>query len=250
MASSSESPLPHTRDPLAASARRAYWRGVVNVAPFSLVIIPFALLFGVVATEAGLDLLQTMSFSVLVIAGASQFTALQLMQDQAPILIVLATSLAVNLRMAMYSVAITPHLGPAPLWQRALMAYVLVDQTYATASLEYDRNPAMSLREKTAYFAGVVTPICPLWYGSTLVGAMFGTAIPPDFALDFALPITFLAMIAPALRTLPHVAAAAVSVVGTLALAWVPFSGGLLIAAVAAMVTGAQVELWLKRRMA
>lgn len=248
MAPSSTTPA---KSPAGTPARPAVWRafrrGLRNAAPFSLVIIPFALLFGVVATEAGLTLFETMSFSVLVIAGASQFTALQLIEEQAPVLIVLATSLAVNLRMAMYSVALTPHLGAAPLWQRALMSYVLVDQTFATAMAEYDRNPRLSLSEKVAYFAGAVTPICPLWYGATFAGATLGTAIPAGFALDFAVPITFLAMIAPGLRTLPHVVAAFVSVTGALALAWVPYGGGLLVAAVAAMAAGAQVELWMGR---
>ena len=239
MPSSSESP--RARD-------RPFRRGLVAAAPFSLVIVPFALLFGVVATEAGLNLFETMSFSVLVIAGASQFTALQLLHDHAPVIVVLATSLAVNMRMAMYSVALAPHLGAAPVWQRALMAYALVDQTFATAAAEFERRPGAPLADKVAYFAGAVAPICPLWYGATLAGATLGTAIPAGFALDFAVPITFLALIAPALRTVPHLAAAAVSVAGSLALAWVPYSGGVLLAALAAMATGAQVEAWMQGR--
>jgi predicted branched-subunit amino acid permease len=251
MAPSSGSPAKSpAAPPPAAAAWRAFRRGLINAAPFSLVIIPFALLFGVVATEAGLTLFETMSFSVLVIAGASQFTAMQLMADQAPVLIVRATPLAVNLRMAMYSVALTPHLGALPLWQRSLIPYVLVDQTFATAIAGYDRHPGVPLAGKVAYFAGAVAPICPLWHGATFAGAVPGTAIPAGFALDFAVPITFLAMIAPALRTLPHVAAAFVSVAGALALAWVPCSGGLPVAAVAAMATGAQVELLMDRRRA
>ena len=79
---------------------------------------------------------------------------------------------------------------------------------------------------------------------------MLGTAIPPEFALDFAVPITFLAMIAPLLRTPAHIAAAFVSIAVTLALAFLPYNTGLLIAAVAAMVTGAQVEIWTERRLA
>jgi predicted branched-subunit amino acid permease len=251
MAPSSSSPAKSpAAPPPPAAAWRAFRRGLINAAPFSLVIIPFALLFGVVATEAGLPLFETMSFSVLVIAGASQFTAMQLMADQAPVLIVRATALAVNLRMAMYSVALTPQLGAVPLWQRALISYVLVDQTFATAIVGYDRHPGVPMAGKVAYFAGAVAPICPLWYGATFAGAVPGTAIPAGFALDFAVPITFLAMIAPALRTLPHVAAAFVSVAGALALAWVPCSGGLPVAAVAAMATGVQLELMMDRHRA
>lgn len=231
-----------------SALRSAALRGARDAAPFVLVIVPFALLFGVLATEAGLNVFEVMSFSILVIAGAAQFTALQLLQDNAPTVIVLATSLAVNLRLAMYSVALTPHLGAARLWQRALMSYVLTDQSFTTAAAEYDRRPAAPLAEKVAYFFGTAAPICPLWYGATFAGATLGTAIPPEFALDFAVPITFLAMVAPALRSLAHVVAALTSVTVVLLLAWVPYSGGLLIAALAALVVGAQVELWMGRR--
>ncbi|MEH6775966.1 MAG: AzlC family ABC transporter permease [Cereibacter changlensis] len=231
-------------------SRSAYLRGCLASAPFALVIVPFGLLFGVVGAEAGLNIVEVMGFSIMVIAGAAQFTALQMMADDAPTVIVLATALAVNLRMAMYSAALTPHLGKAPTGMRALIAYFLVDQTFAVSSMQYDRDPGMPLAQKVAFFFGAVTPICPLWYVATYAGAVLGTAIPPEFALDFAVPITFLAMIAPLLRTPAHIAAAFVSIAVTLALAFLPYNTGLLIAAVAAMITGAQVEIWTERRLA
>jgi predicted branched-subunit amino acid permease len=230
------------------SHRKSLIRGCIASAPFVIVIVPFALLFGVVATEAGLNLFQVMVFSFSVFAGASQFAAVQLMQEQAPVLVILATSLAVNLRMVMYSVAMAPHLGAAPLGMRALMAYFLVDQSFAASQAEFDANPALTLGEKVAFFFGAVLPIAPLWFGTILVGAMLGEAIPESYALDFAVPITFLAMTAPMLRSAPHVAAAGVSIGAALALAWMPYGTGLLVAAVLAMATGATVEVMLTRR--
>jgi len=230
-------------------SRSAFWLGLSHGAPFVLVIVPFAVLFGVVGSEAGLNLAEVMGFSVLVIAGASQFAALQLMTDNAPTVIVLATALAVNLRMAMYSASLVPHLGAAPLWKRALIAYLLVDQSYTVGHARFEKHPELPLSEKITYYFGVVTPVFPLWYGFTLVGALVGKSIPPEYALDFALPITFLALVGPALRTLAHVAAAGVSVVLGLALAGLPYNSGLLVAALAAMATGAQVELWMERRV-
>jgi predicted branched-subunit amino acid permease len=229
-------------------AKAAYWRGVRSGAPFLLVIVPFGALFGVVATEAGLPLLEVMAFTILVIAGAAQFTALQLMTEDSPTIIVIISALAVNLRMAMYSASLTMHLGQAPLWHRALIAYFCVDQSYACSVTEYERHPEMTLAEKTAFFAGSISPIAPMWYLATLLGAALGTAIPPEYALDFAVPITFLAIIAPALRTLPHVIAALVSATLALLFVWVPYNMGLIIAASIAMIAGAQAELWLERR--
>jgi predicted branched-subunit amino acid permease len=226
----------------------AFWTGVRDGAPFFLVIAPFSLLFGVAASEAGLDVVEALMFSVVVIAGASQFTALQLMVDQAPTFIVLATALAVNMRMAMYSASLTPHLGAAPVWQRALVAYFLVDATYACAITRFEREPDWRLPEKFAFVMGAVLPVCPTWYVLTVVGALIGRGMPQWLALDFAVPICFLAMIAPMLRTLPHLAAAGTSILLALALAGVPYGLGLLIAAGAAMAVGAQTELWQERR--
>lgn len=233
-----------------SSVRSAYWRGFRAGLPFVLVVAPFGMLFGVAATEAGLNLAEVLGFSILVIAGASQFTAIQLMTDNAPVFMVLLTSLAVNLRMAMYSAALAPHLGAAPTWQRAAIAYFMVDQSYAVSAQDYEKRPDQSLSEKLAYYAGACTPVCPQWYFSTWLGAVLGGAIPPEFALDFAVPITFLAIIAPIMRTLAHVAAAFVSVAAALGLAFLPAGTGLLIAAALAMATGAQVELWTHKRRA
>jgi predicted branched-subunit amino acid permease len=230
------------------TTKSAYMTGLRDGLPFLLVMAPFALLFGVVATEAGLDILQALMFSVVVIAGASQFTALQLMVDQTPTLIVLATALAVNLRMAMYSASLTPWLGAAPVWQRALISYFLVDATYACAITRFEKEPQWTINQRFAYFLGAVTPVCPVWYVLTVAGALIGTAMPAWLALDFAVPISFLAMIAPMLRTIPHLVAALVSVTLALGLAFVPYSLGLLFAAAGAMMAGAQAELRLARR--
>ncbi len=225
-----------------STSKTTYWLGLTRALPFVIVVIPFAMLFGVVATEAGLPLSQVMGFSVLVVAGASQFAALQFMSENAPVVVVLISALAVNLRMAMYSASITPHLGAAPMWQRAVISYFLVDQGYVMANAEYEDRPEMTLPEKLAYFAGVSTPICPLWFGFTYLGAVVGDQIPAEFDLAFILPIAFLAMVAPALRTRAHIVAALVSIILALGLYWVPLNLGLLIAAVCAMMAGAEVE--------
>ncbi len=234
---------------MARSTRaEAFRRGVGDGAPFLLVVAPFGMVFGVIGVEAGLNLAEVMGFSIFVIAGASQLAAVQLMAEGAPLAVVLATALAINLRMAMYSAALAPHLGSLPMGRRGVMAYFLVDQSFAASVLEFERRPEMSVEDKAAYFFGVIAPVCLPWYVATLAGALLGTGLPPGWGLDFAVPITFLAVIAPMLRTTAHVVAAAVSVVGALALSVLPWNLGLLAAALAAMAAGAAVEIAAERR--
>ncbi|WP_408636368.1 AzlC family ABC transporter permease [Paracoccus onchidii] len=233
---------------LARTPGAAFRHGMLQAMPFLLVIIPFSLLFGVVATEAGMDLAKVMGFSVLVLAGASQFTAIQLITDNAPAIIVILSGLAVNLRMAMYSASLVPWLRGATATQKAWLAYALIDQSYALSIQHYERHPRLSLSQRLAYFAGTATMLCVPWLIATWMGATVGQAIPEEVALDFAMPITFLAMIAPMLRTLAHMAACFIAVAMALALAWMPSGLGLLIAAPLGMAAGALVEYWVERK--
>jgi 4-azaleucine resistance transporter AzlC len=224
--------------------RGAFWQGVRDGLPFLIVIIPFGMLFGVLAREAGWDLSAILAMCTLVIAGASQFTALQLMHETAPTLVVIGTALAVNLRLALYSASLAPHLGPLPLWQRALAAWLLTDQSFGASVNRFSLEPGMTPSARLSFYFGVSVPVCLPWLLATWVGAVAGSAIPDGLALDFAVPITFIALVAPALRDLAHVAAAMVAVVASLLLAGLPYSGGLLIAAGLGMVTGSLVEWW------
>ncbi|MEY8829439.1 AzlC family ABC transporter permease [Sedimentitalea sp. XS_ASV28] len=230
------------------TAKSFFWKGVRDSAPFVFVAGPFGLLFGVLATEAGLNVTETMIFTMTVFAGAAQFAALQLMQENAPTLIVLASALAVNLRVAMYSASLTPYLGAAPIWQRVLVAYFTVDQSYALSVSQFETHHDMSLSERLRYFAGTCALVAPFWYAATLLGALMGARIPESWALDFALPIAFLAMIGPMLRTPAHIVAALVSIVVSIAAAGLPYNSGLLVAGIIAMMAGARTELWLQRR--
>ena len=231
----------------ATRPKSIYRRGVLDSLPFIVMAAPFGAVFGVVATEAGLSVTETMGFSVLVIAGASQFAALQLMIDHAPIAVVVATALAVNLRMAMYSASLAPYLGRAPLGKRMLIAYFNVDQTFAMGSVKYETEPDLSVPDRVSYFAGLATPVMIAWYLSSLAGALFGQALPEAWSLEFAVPLAFLALTGPMLRSLAHVAAALTSIIMALVFAGLPYGSGLLLAGFAAMCAGALTETLVAR---
>lgn len=216
--------------------------------PFLLVYLPFGMLFGIAGTALGLTFLQVMGFSAFVVAGAAQFTAVQLMDTHVPTVMVLVTSVAVNLRMAMYSAALAPHLGAATPWQKALIAYSMTDQSFALSDALHESQPQLPLKVKLGYYAGTATLLVPAWLIATLIGAVFGQALPKGLALDFAVPVTFLAMIGPSLRSVPHLVAAMVSCVTALVLVRLPAGTGVLIAAGLAMWAGARTETALARR--
>lgn len=229
--------------------KSVFWQGFRDSAPFVLISGPFGLLFGVLAAEAGLQVIEALTFSLAVFAGSAQFTALQLMQEQTPTVIILVSALAVNLRIAMYSASLTPYLGKAPLWQRAFAAYFTVDQSYALSIVKFESEPDLSVPERMAYFFGTNGLVAPVWMGATVTGALIGSQIPDSWGLDFVLPLAFLAMIGPMLRTPAHVIACLVAVATALPAAALPYNLGLIVAGMAGMMAGAQAELWFERRV-
>jgi len=113
---------------------------------------------------------------------------------------------------------------------------------YKRQTLDYETRPQQTLSEKWAFFMGVATPICFPWYLATLLGAWIGTSIPANSGLDFALPIAFLAMIGPMLRTPAHRVAALAASLLALGFAWLPFNFGLILGALGGMIVGAEAE--------
>lgn len=215
--------------------------------PFVVVVAPFGMLFGTVGADAGLDFAEIMGFSVLVIAGASQFAVLQLLVDQAPLAVAVLTGLAVNLRMAMYSASLMPHFVGVSLGLRALAAYLMVDQVYALSIQRFTQGE-MDRAERVAFYFGTAAPVIPVWYLSSVAGALVGGNVPPALALDFAVPITFIAMVAPMLQTLPSVVAALVAVATSLLAVELPLNLGVVVGGLAGTVAGAVTEtLWGQR---
>ena len=138
--------------------------------------------------------------------------------------------------------------GTGPVVAEPIRTRADLDRLPELTTQRCEAYPEMTVAERYAYFFGTMILIAPTWYLATLAGALVGQAIPEALALDFAMPITFLAMIAPMLKTLPHVVAALTSIGLALALAGLPHGAGLMVAALAAMVAGAGAETWLARR--
>ncbi|MEM1343243.1 MAG: AzlC family ABC transporter permease, partial [Pseudomonadota bacterium] len=175
--------------------RRGFRAGLIAALPFYLAAGPFGIIFGVLAREAGLDLGQAMAMSMLVIAGASQLTALQLLSEDAPAFIAILGGAVVNLRMAMYSASLAPWWPGVSQPYRALAATLLHDQSYA-ASLARYRAREESTADRFGFYLAVGVSTAAIWGVCTWVGATLGAQLPEWLDLTFIVPVVFLAILA------------------------------------------------------
>jgi 4-azaleucine resistance transporter AzlC len=222
--------------------RRAFSDGIRIMLPLLPGAVPFGMIAGVVASDAGLDALAGIGQSVVIFAGAAQLASTQLIADVAPALVVIFTGLIINLRFAMYSAALAPHFAALPRGRRWLAAYLMTDQAYALSAMRYASEPGMTLSSKFAYYMGGASVMWIVWVGATAAGYFLGNRVPPSWSLDFFIPLSFLALVVPNIRDRANASAALTG--GTVAVAgWgLPFNMGLFLAALTGIAAGYLVE--------
>lgn len=215
------------------------WAGVRDVSPLMLGIVPFALVAGIAAVDAGLTFPEAVGMSVIVFAGASQLAALDLLGSNAPLAVVIGTAAVINLRMVMYSASIAPHFARYARETRAALAYFLTDQAYALSVAEFAENES---RTRWRYYLGAAASLWVVWQVGTVVGVVVGAGVPDAWGLTFAVPLVFLALLVPAMKdrptTVAGVAGGAIAVVA----AGLPLNLGLLAGAIVGILAGLIAE--------
>jgi predicted branched-subunit amino acid permease len=205
-------------------------------------MIPFAAIVGAASTAAGIDPWLALAMSIIIYAGASHLAAIGLMAQSAPMLIVVATVLVVNLRFVMYSARLAGylrHLTPTKKW---LYAYCLTDHLFALVTTRY--KPDDAHEHIAAYYRAISIMTWGTWNTMVAVGIFAGTLIPKEWSLDFAIPLVFLALVFPALTTRTHWWTAGVASLAAFFTAAMPLKLGLITAA----IVGVAVGTWLDAR--
>ena len=307
-----------SRSSPASSPRSEFIGGVKGVAPILLGVIPFGMIYGVLAIGAGLSASAAQAMSAIVFAGSAQFVGAQLFKVGTPGVVLVLTTMIVNLRHVLYSASLAPYLKHLSWKWKALLAYLLTDEAYAVAIIRYmdgpplppnsggkdsspvppnsgrtdgspvppnsggtdgspvrpnsggtDGPPVPPIPGRTDAADSALAPprrACPArsgigglggphahwyvlgaglglwltWQTSTAIGILLGAQIPSTWALDFTLALTFIALVVPALKDRPSLAAAlSAGIVAVAAASW-PYKMGLM----AAALTGIIIGLW------
>lgn len=221
------------------NSRAGFMLGLRAVLPLLLGVAPFGVIYGVVALQSGIPALAAMAMSSIVFAGSAQFLLAQLVGAGAPMLLSVGAVGLINLRHALYSASVAPLLARLPRRWKLLLAYLLTDEAYAAAiphllaGREQDESSAhwILLGSGFGLWAG--------WQLATLAGVVLGAQLPSGLGLDFALPLTFIAIVVPMITSRALLAAALAAGAGAVLLAALPYKLGLFLAALVGLLVGA-----------
>ena len=207
----------------------SFQAGALALAPVTVGVIPFGVVTGVLSVSVGIAPRDSWIMSMVMVSGAAQVAMMDLMARNASVAVIIVTGLIINLRFLMYSASLGPYLRGVPALRKGVLSYMLTDQAFAVSMVEFQR-PGSTVH-KVSYYAGAALLMYVVWMGSVISGILLGTAIPPSWQLDFAVPLTFLALLAPSIRDRSYVFAALTAAAASVLASGLPSGLGLLVGA-------------------
>jgi 4-azaleucine resistance transporter AzlC len=216
--------------------------GVRAELPILIGVVPFGIIYGAIALEAGLPGTAAMAMSSIIFAGSAQFIAAQLFEARSAWFVIIATVFVVNLRHMLYSASLQPHMSHLSNRWKWLLSYLLTDEAYAIVIMKYndDSDPTY----KHWYFLGAGLALWTTWQLSSLLGILLRAQaqLDPRLGLDFAIAATFIALVVPALKDKAATAAAISAGLVALLASGLPFNLGLMVAAAVGIAVGLLIE--------
>ena len=214
---------------------KIFLKGVIDVSPLMIPVVPFGLIFGILAIDIGFSPLATMGMSLIIFGGASQIVLLQLFSGGASSLVIISSVGAVNSRHLLYGAVISEHVSDLKLIWKIIISYFLIDQAFARSNEYFKEN-----QNKNKYFhliGGGVT-CWVIWQSTTFLGIILGAAIPEKLGLSFAIPLTFLALLVNDFRKIINITVIIISgLIATFGYNYIPYKAYVIVAALTGLLT-------------
>lgn len=232
--------------------RTEFLNGVKAELPLLVGVIPFGMIYGVLALDAGIPALAAQAMSCIIFAGSSQFITTQLYLLGTPGIVMWLSVAVINLRHALYSASVAPFLkGLNYKWKMSL-AYLLTDEAYAVTIVHYfkQREPSTAISKEYSlnyenkhwFFFGSGLTLWTSWQLSTAAGIIMGAVVPETWALDFTLTLIFIAMITGFIKDRADLAAALIAGILATFFTWLPYKLNIVLACMAGIAAGLILE--------
>ncbi len=226
------------------SSRWAAWKsGILYTASLTPSYLVFGTVCGISAKQAGMSLVQAFLLPTLVFGGSAQVVLTALLLAGAPLMVVVLSAVIVNGRMAIYSAIFSQWLRNHTPLQRAKVAPLLVDQTYVAVVGYRERQGMDDPYWLDHYFAAGIS-LWLFWIAANLIGYVAGQIVPANWELEFAVPLSFVAVLAPLAKRAPMAFAAALGALLSLLFFAFPLKLGL----IAASFVGLTIMLVLDKK--
>ena len=188
-------------------------RGVIDISPLLIPVVPFGIIFGVIGMDIGLGPYLTCGISLIICGGASQIVLIQLFSAGA---------------------VLSEYLSSLNFMWKLILSYLNYDQSFAVSYNYFKKYKNKDNFQYHLLGSGMI--LWFIWQLSTLIGVVLGSVIPEELGLSFAIPLTFLAILVYEFRKLNNVLVMLVSgFVATVGYTLIPFKAYIIVAALSGL---------------
>ena len=202
-------------------------KGLIDISPLLIPVIPFGIIFGAIGIELGFSPLITYATSLIIFGGASQIVFIQLLSGGASTIVAITSVGVINSRHFLYGAVLTEYLEKLSLIKKLLISYLITDQTFAVSNKFFKSTKIKNNKHYHLIGAGIA--LWTTWQITTIIGIFLGSIVPDEWGLKFAIPLTFLAIIINEFRKLDHVIVMLISGISSLIFFDVPFKAYIII---------------------
>ncbi len=219
-------------------------KGAIQALPIVLGYVPVGFAYGVLAEKAGLSIFNTLLMSIIVYAGSAQLIAVGLISAGTSPVSLIITTFIVNLRHMLLSASLSRHLCNMKKFELGAFAYELTDETFALHSTRFSKS---DFEKRTTFAINVTSQIS--WILGSFLGITAGQLISSvePYALDYALPAMFIALLVIQINNLKHLLVAVFAGAASLAFYMFGFTQwNVILATLIAATFGVMIEKWIK----
>lgn len=221
-------------------------KGFVDMLPLNLAVIPWGILCGSLAIQRDFSVLEAVLMPLIVFAGSVQLVSTELIGGNASLATILFTTFIISSRHFLYGLALREQMKILPNRWRYSLGFLLTDELFALSSNK--RSYKTKGRLYYALASGGSFYLC--WLLWNIIGIFAGSYLPDltEIGLDFAIAVTFIALVIPAINSRAVLVAVITSGVLSVVFKLLQVPLDLVLASLIGMYVGYLVKLYSDRK--
>lgn len=214
------------------TVHKMFWQGAFDILPLSIAVLPWGILAGSMAVNAGLSTAQALGMSVFIFAGAAQLVCLGLLMSGASIITIVITIFFLTTQHLIYALNFRPEVQHFSLKQRLLIGFLLTDELFAVGITDVEKR-------RFAYLVGAGLCFYFSWCVFSALGILLARTIPnlASLHLDFSIVAVFVLIITPLVKNIPTLLGVMVTLVSCLIFKFLQFEFGLMLSGLMGMAS-------------
>lgn len=214
----------------------SFSQGVIDMMPLSISVLPWGILAGSVAIQAGLSVSQAIAMSAIVFAGAAQLVSLGMVMSGASAVTIFFTIFLITSQHFIYALTLRKNIAPLSLKDRLPLGFLLTDELFAVAISKLDRNKKYLLGAGLSFYIA--------WVLFSVLGIYLASTVPnlSDFHLDFSIVGVFVAIIVPLIKNQAAFVGVVVTLLASLVFKYFHIDAAIVLSGVIGMLTSMCLE--------